>query len=395
MIIELVCPRCGATTAHLPEALIAVCEFCGAVTAGHRAAIGGAYSLAAAYQRSWIAPTAIDARRFELELAVRDTHSLGDRRAWRLAVREQALLELGGLAAADPAAARWLAVLVAAREITDWELAPSPGRAVDAVALAADPVGVARALLTTARRDAAAIFDHPHFPVELRGDALVDAHARDVVRASLVAIAPFSTRDAIGAAFAAAFPPRRPGAPCHTCGGPVDAAAIAPLRCPWCSRPIEHDVDDLWLEVIIGQGQVATAGILEVTARRDTAQRLLDAHLGVDGGTGRADLAERYFAAVLGPREERPLPDDATWVRAQRALWRLWELGARGEPATTAMGQLLMARTSGRVVGAEAAADYLRAVGVAAAGIDWDWARMTAGVEANAWLDAIAAALAR
>lgn len=336
------CIQCGAAHQVLDDALLVICEYCGAFVAIQAAKHWGGEALAHRHERNiraLIEPTAADARKLEAQRAMSEAQARDDRATWRLWAREfYAMLPLTDpeMVSGNPddpqQVRRWLRQSLQAAELSTFDPAVrrAQGRyaaAAGALYRARDPVATAREALAAAEDLYRVMFEHPEYPREL---ASADpAHmAREMVRSSLVGAATM-----LGPGVVARIRQHvlgdevieGPTIQCRGCGSSLPATH-GTRRCPHCGAVVDVEVEDPWLSTMVGLWRTSRE-----QAEDDVAEAMLVLTLG---------LSSYFSRKTLPPAEAigRLLAAGPAWLPAaalQQAADRM-RFGYDSEPRVVA-----------------------------------------------------------
>ncbi len=358
------CTRCGAAHSVLDDALMVVCDHCGAFVALQAEAHWGGASMAdrhAAQLRALVEPSRADARKLQAQLGMADAQAQGDRERWRLWAREyHALLPSTDpvLVVGDPndprQMERWVRQAMKAAELSTFDpgIRAAQGRFASTAGTLyadADPIAAARATLREAERLYRAMFEHPDYPQDLAaGDP---AHmAREMLRSTLVGAATMLgpgivtriRQEVLGDETTEASQLR-----CEGCGSPLPPDH-GTQQCPYCGALVEVATEDPWVSTMVGLWQTTRD-----QASDDAAEAMLIITLGLSSFFSRRALPpvesmleviaagpawlspEALHSAIdlmcLGYDSE---PSVVTWLAQLRdAVSRWTPRGVRPEPA--------------------------------------------------------------
>jgi len=286
------CTRCGAAHSVLDDALVVVCEHCGAFVALQAEAHWGGARMAERYTeqlRALVEPSWADARKLQAQLGMAEAQAQGDREQWRLWAREYHAL----LPSTDPAQVvgdpndprqmeRWVRQAMKAAELSTFDpgIRAAQGRFASAAGSLyrdADPIAAAHATLHAAEQLYRAMFEHPDYPQELAaGDP---SHmAREMLRSTLIGAATMLgpgvvtriRQQVLGDETTEASELR-----CGGCGGSLPADH-GTQRCHYCGGLVEVATDDPWVSTMVGLWQTSRG-----QASDDAAEAMLVITLGL------------------------------------------------------------------------------------------------------------------
>ncbi|MCB9718166.1 MAG: hypothetical protein H6712_30230 [Myxococcales bacterium] len=269
------CSQCGAAHQVLDDALMVVCERCGAFVALRAELHWGGETMARRHDqaiRSMIAPSEAESRKLRASLAMAEAQAAGDHDTWRLWAREYyALLpttdpELMSVSPDDPqGVSRWVRQSVEAAWLGtfDPEVRAAQGRfaqAAGALYRGGDPVAAARTALACAEAMYQAILGHPRYPAQL--GATDPSHmAAEMLRSTLVGAAGLLgpgvvariRRDVLGdeELEVSDDPATSSALRCAGCGASL-ALRHGDQRCPYCGAVVHVQARDPWLENLVG-----------------------------------------------------------------------------------------------------------------------------------------------
>jgi len=275
------CFSCGAPREAREDAVLLLCESCGAFLAIDSGSFFRGTGLADLHDRQLkeiLGPGRAQARRTVLQGEMAEAAARGDRRSWRDAAREFYAL----LAAAEPwtvpgrgsasEVREWLGNTVAFSEFLEFCEEGKAAQAEYAASLSrlgrgGDPVEMAREALGRAeafyRRSSA----HPEFPAEVLHGASIEHLARQMLRAAVTALESVMGPGAAARIYREVLGDTvlSPGAPlvCGGCG-----ADLAPgtgegrgIGCLHCGTVIHAEREDPWLVNTLAIWETAKRGL--------------------------------------------------------------------------------------------------------------------------------------
>lgn len=423
LLVELSCHQCGAAGHFVGDHLIAVCDYCSAIIATHRAVIATVDNIALAETRGFVAPTLADVRRLELHDLKYEALERRDGETMRAATIELAVLDAVEAGAALPVAATWGRWTAAIEHVATFGDTAVPVHGPSPSELAADPRDAVdrayRGYLASYRQ----LMADRLFPIELARAIAPETAAMDTLFGVLRGLVMSTSFDALDQALIALGqrPVTAGGAPlpCRTCGAPLSAAALAATVCEYCRAAIELR-RHLWLDGMLRAVAVANANTVKPDDRawgaiamvmsntriagRPPPDRWLAAFVGGLDGIARPEM-ERMLAFVLAHHEPPPteralliavehhidqlpaaiprvvghraghlvmLEPNEAWVRALRRNWRRmvrYSSLAADELALATVNLLLAPLAGGYLPPASDAIAFLRTTEIAIAAL--------------------------
>lgn len=339
---DFTCSVCGAPRTTNADAVVVLCDHCGALLTSAGDAddvwVDAADKTAESTLR-FVKPSRASARLVELATAMA---TATDRATWRRLYEEQLLLmpvvypKAAPALSTDPSKrADQVKSAVAVAEIAQFDpLVASRMRAFTAscgkLPGAADPIASAREMLDAARAYWCAMLSHPELPAATAQQG-ADHQAKELVRSALAGYAVMlgdRVTERIRVQVLGDRVSTEEAASCARCGGPLPPGGPSLTRCPHCgavTRVQSGDEDDAWMTSHLGLWRVT----LDQLLRGDR----LDAATAVTSAIG--SLLYTGAASVGGDKALRFLARAIPWVtlaELEQGIQTLG-LGVDGDPA--------------------------------------------------------------
>lgn len=267
------CPSCGAASDHVEGGAYLVCAHCQKIVGLREGMIFGEERAAVVRDsmRALIRPTDAEVRQTELSMAMASAEAVGDRAAWRAAMREYVLLLPVTRPALLPPELRTEAELIEhvdratlAAELAIFDPAlKAAAAAMDPTPIwqSADPVAGARAYLSSAVRYYEAIRVHPDYPPSEAARLDPMGMARDGLRAMLGGLASLLSPASIRAIYVEVLGATEAAGATRSCPHCLAPLAEGADRCRWCRSRISGEATDPWLAGLVASFEAVMSAV--------------------------------------------------------------------------------------------------------------------------------------
>jgi len=313
---QIKCKKCGAPKEALDDAIVVMCDYCGAYVSVETDQLYEPESLAQRAKeglRRALNPTRTEKRWQELAEKMRQAGEAGDRKGWRAAAEEfNALQPL-----VDPSMIpedkrkgeglrKWIKDTVAVSELCTFDPAISAAEKRAAGVLSglytgADALETARRYIEARTECNRLLQGHPDYPQDMdRPDPT--QLARDTLRSALKGMGSMIPSDTLRSIRLELLGEKQggEGSTCANCGASISPETIESGRCPFCGGRVAVSSDDPQLEALVANFSAVSATIEDDIVLAITAVNMPLAPAMSGGDPPSVETLFRFLKTVLG-----------------------------------------------------------------------------------------------
>ncbi len=312
---QIKCKKCGAPKDALDDAIVVLCDFCGAYVTIETDQFFEPETVEQRTRealRRALNPTKTEQRWTALAEQMQQTKEAGDRGAWRATAEEfyalQPLVDPSFIPEdrrAGQALRGWIKETIAVAELCNFdpELSAAEKRAADTLSglySGADPVETARAYLDARIECNRLLFDHPDYPQQMDRPDPAES-ARDTVRTALTGLGTMIPADAMRTIQVELLGATEAGADttCANCGAPIDSTTIEGGQCPFCGGRVSVSAEDPQVEALLSSFAAVKASLQDDSLLAMTAINLALSPALMGGEPPAADTVFRYLQQAI------------------------------------------------------------------------------------------------